>query len=480
MIPRITPVFLLASLASSCLVAPVEEESVAGFTNVVLVMADDMGWGQTSYYDHQVLNTPNLDSMAASGLRFDRFYAGGSVCSPTRATVMTGRQHDRVGVIDHGYAMRLQEPTVAQAVKAAGYATGHFGKWHLNGLRGPGVPILATDDHNPGVFGFDTWLSVTNFFDINPILSREGAFEELKGDSSEIIVNEALKFIRSQSEEGRPSFTVIWYGSPHSPFVASENDRVRFQNLESLSQHHYGELVAMDRSIGVLRRGLREIGVAENTLVWFNSDNGGLPDIKPDTVGGLRGFKGQLYEGGIRVPGVIEWPAGIIEPRATSYPAATMDIFPTLVEILDLPEATLLQPTDGISLVPLFKSEIGHRTQPIPFRSQGRAALIDNDYKLITQDMTLGQYELYHLDKDPKETMDLSTIEPGVTDRLREALEQWNLSVVASIAGSDYLEGNVHPNELKPQFWMTYEPYKPYLEKWKHRPEYEASITRGR
>ena len=94
--------------------------------------------------------------------------------------------------------------------------------------------------------------------------------------------------------------------------------------------------------------------------------------------------------------------------------------------------------------------------------------------------MTLGQYELYHLDKDPKETMDLSTIEPGVTDRLREALEQWNLSVVASIAGSDYLEGNVHPNELKPQFWMTYEPYKPYLEKWKHRPEYEASITRGR
>ena len=106
--------------------------------NIVLVMADDMGWGQTSYYDHPVLRTPNLDAMAAAGLRFDRFYAGAPNCSPTRATVMTGRNHDRVGVFDHGFPLRLQERTIAQAWRDAGYATAHFGKWRLNGLQGPG------------------------------------------------------------------------------------------------------------------------------------------------------------------------------------------------------------------------------------------------------------------------------------------------------------------------------------------------------
>ena len=139
--------------------------------NVVLVMADDQGWGQTGYYDHPILKTPNLDAMAESGLRFDRFYAGAPVCSPTRGSVLTGRANDRIGVLSHGYALRRQETSLAAVMKNAGYVTGHFGKWHLNALRGPGVPVLASDDHNPGEFGFDHWLSVTNFFDRDPILS---------------------------------------------------------------------------------------------------------------------------------------------------------------------------------------------------------------------------------------------------------------------------------------------------------------------
>ena len=113
--------------------------------NIILVMADDQGWGQTGYYNNPVLKTPNLDAMAANGLRFDRYYAAAPVCSPTRASVLTGRTNLRTGVLSHGYALRRQEKTIAQALKAAGYATGHFGKWHLNGLRGPGVPILAED-----------------------------------------------------------------------------------------------------------------------------------------------------------------------------------------------------------------------------------------------------------------------------------------------------------------------------------------------
>ncbi|MEM9018038.1 MAG: sulfatase-like hydrolase/transferase, partial [Verrucomicrobiota bacterium] len=124
--------------------------------HIVLVMADDQGWGQTGYNGHPHLLTPNLDEMAANGLRFNRFYSGASNCSPTRATVLTGRSNDRTGVLNHGYPLRLQEKTVAQALRDAGYATGHFGKWHLNGLRGPGVPVLAEDTHSPGAFGFET------------------------------------------------------------------------------------------------------------------------------------------------------------------------------------------------------------------------------------------------------------------------------------------------------------------------------------
>ena len=175
--------------------------------NIVLVMTDDQGWGQTGYYKHPVLETPHLDAMAAGGLRFDRFYAAAPVCSPTRASVLTGRSNMRTGVESHGYALRRQERTLAQALREAGYVTGHFGKWHLNGLRGPGVPILGEDTHHPGVFGFDEWLSVTNFFDRDPILSREVTFEAFKGDSSEIIVDEALSFIKKGARERKQSFT---------------------------------------------------------------------------------------------------------------------------------------------------------------------------------------------------------------------------------------------------------------------------------
>ena len=197
---------------------------IAKQTNFVLVMADDQGWGQTGYYNHPVLKTPNLDKMASNGLRFDRFYAGGPVCSPTRASVLTGRTHDRTGVFDHGYALRNQEKTLPQAMKNAGYATGHFGKWHLNGLRGPGVPILRGDKNGPGAFGFDTWLSVTNFFDLNPIMSRNGKFAEFSGDSSEVIVNEAVQFMDKQVANEKPFFCVIWYGTPHSPWMALKKD----------------------------------------------------------------------------------------------------------------------------------------------------------------------------------------------------------------------------------------------------------------
>jgi len=446
--------------------------------NVVLIMTDDQGWGQTGYYNHPALKTPNIDKMAAGGLRFDRFYAGAPVCSPTRASVLTGRANDRTGVPSHGHALRLQEKTLPAAMKAAGYSTGHFGKWHLNGFRGPGVPVLGDDTHNPGAFGFDEWLTVTNFFDMNPIMSRKGAFEEFKGDTSAIIVAEALKFISASAKKNKPFLAVIWDGSPHSPWVASDADRKPFADLNTRSQHHYGELAAFDRGVGVLRKGLRDLGIADNTLVWYCSDNGGLGGIEPDTVGGLRGYKGSVWEGGLRVPGIIEWPAGI-KPRITNHPASTMDIFPTIADILSLDESVLLKPVDGESLAHLFKQKIAKRKKPIPFRFGNKGALVDSDYKLVAMNIRKGTFALYNLKTDPKESKDISKDHPEIFNRMKAAFEKWSASVDASVAGKDYPEGKVRADHPQPRFWTAEDRYKPYFEDWKKRPEYAGRLKRG-
>ena len=420
--------------------------------HIVLVMADDQGWGQTGYYKHPVLKTPHLDAMAESGLRFDRFYAGAPVCSPTRASVLTGRANDRTGVLSHGYALRRQEITLPAILTKAGYRTGHFGKWHLNALRGPGVPILKSDDHNPGEFGFETWLSVTNFFDRDPILSRLGQFEEFEGDSSEVVVDEALSFLQQNAKQA-PTFTVIWYGTPHSPFKAADADMVGFETLDEVSRNHYGELVAMDRSLGKLRKGLRELGIADHTVLWFCSDNGGLPKIKPDTVGGLRGNKGTIYEGGLRVPAILEWPEEIKKPRITNYPASVLDILPTILAIADVQYPDPERPLDGVSLVPLMGREIGTRKKPIPFRHTGRAALIDNNMKLLTNNLEKDLFALYDLANDPAEQNDIAAKYPDAVQEMRKQLLNWSRGVDASAAGKDYPNGKVDPSEPEPRFW---------------------------
>ena len=431
--------------------------------HIILVMTDDQGWGQTGYQNHPHLKTPNLDAMAANGLRFTHFYAGASNCSPTRATVLTGRSNDRAGVFDHGYPLRLQERTVAQALRDNGYATAHLGKWHLNGLRGPGIPILKEDSHHPGAFGFDTWFSVSNFFDYDPLISRQGTIEQHRGDSSEIIVREALKFLQANQHSGKPFFIVIWYGSPHAPMIANEADRAPFQNLSEKHQHHLGELKAMDRSIGALRNELRQLGIARNTLLWFNSDNGGLPGYGKEAVGNLRGHKNTMYEGGLRVPGIIEWPAVIQKPRTTPFRAGTMDIFPTIAEAAALPYSSMLQPQDGISLMPLFEREIAVRPQPLFFHHRNRGVVIDGDHKLMAQNQT---FELYNLANDDEETRNLYKENDPVSQRLLQIYTKWKTSLDASREGKDYAEGVVLPNNPQRRHWKDDPAYQPYLQQF--------------
>ncbi len=444
--------------------------------HVVLVMADDQGWGQMGYQGHPDILTPNLDEMVAQSLRFDRFYAGASNCSPSRATVLTGRSNDRTGVLNHGFPLRLQEKTIAQALQGAGYVTGHFGKWHLNGLRGPGVPVLETDTHHPGAFGFDHWLTVTNFFDRDPIMGRLGEFEEFEGDSSEVAMEEAIAFIRNESPKA-PTFTVVWYGTPHDPMVASDEDRAPFTALSDRHQHQYGEILALDRSVGDLRSALRELKIADNTLVWYCSDNGGLNGFGPDTMGGLRGSKNTMYEGGLRVPGILEWPAKIPQGRVSDVPAGTVDIFPTLADIAGLPSSSWIEPQDGMSLLPLINGEELKRSAPLPFRHDGRGVLIGERYKLLFLN---GRYELYDLIEDSAETTNLIESDQQLGSDWIAKWEKWNDTVEASLAGADYPGGTVDSDQPERRFWNEDSAYDPFLEEFRSRPEYGGWLKKRR
>jgi arylsulfatase A-like enzyme len=458
--------------------AAAEPGKAAGRPNIILCMADDQGWGDVGYAGHPVLKTPNLDSMAAAGLRFDRFYAAAPVCSPTRGSVMTGRHPNRFGCFQWGNTLRPQEVTIAEALKAAGYVTGHFGKWHLGAVR-RGSPV------NPGASGFDEWLSAPNFFDNDPILSRDGIAVQFKGESSMVTMDAALEFIRQHAGGSRPFLAVVWFGSPHSPHKAVEQDRALYANEPKKRQNFYGEITGLDRAMGKLRKELRTLGIQENTLVWYCSDNGGLPRVS--RTGG-RGHKDKIYEGGLRVPAIIEWPARIHTPRVTDLPANTCDIFPTLLEIVGLrpPEGRTL---DGVSLVSAIDGTMTARPRPMGFwrypikgirtpsaewmadlleaqrqgdtlgklerlrlesavidkrypddSFPGHAAWLDWPWKLHRIQRKDGNVtiELYDLARDPMEETNVAEDEGERVATMREELEAWLRSVVASLNGEEY------------------------------------------
>ncbi|MEI6534562.1 MAG: sulfatase-like hydrolase/transferase [Verrucomicrobiaceae bacterium] len=415
--------------------------------NIILCMTDDQGWGDVSYNGLKQIQTPNLDAMAAAGMRFNRFYAAHPSCSPTRASVMTGRHPYRSGVFWPGMPLRIQEMTIAQAVKRAGYSTGHFGKWHLSGgASGKGRPLPLSDPLHPGHFGFDEWFTVSNWFDLDWTFSRKGELVTVKGDGSDAIVNEALTYIERNVKEKTPFFAVIWFGSPHVPLQAMPED------LKAAGgSAYYGEMLGVDRSMGTLRKGLRRLGIAENTMLWFNSDNGAWMDEKaaPDTYGSnsvLRGHKGELWEGGIRVPGLVEWPARIKPASVTDVPVVTSDIYPTLVDLLKIKMPDQTQPLDGISIMPLLDGQMKARPKPIGFwhpdgdNIMGElSAWNDNRYKLHR--LPGNKYELYDLSVDISEKTDIAASNPEIVERMKVEMEAWRQSVIKSNDGNDYPGG---------------------------------------
>jgi arylsulfatase A-like enzyme len=450
----------------------------AGKPNIILVMADDQGWGDMAYNGHPILKTPGFDAMAKEAVRFDRFYAAAPVCSPTRGSVMTGRHPNRFGCFSWGYTLRPQEATIAETLKTAGYVTGHFGKWHLGSVY-KGSPV------NPGASGFDVWLSAPNFYDNDPILSREGVATEFKGESSMVAVNAALEFMRKQSQAGKPFLAVVWFGSPHAPHRAAEAELALYKDQKPAFANFYGEITGMDRAFGKLRAELGKLGMRDNTILWYCSDNGGLPKVG---VSGGRGNKSAIYEGGLRVPALLEWPARFPKPRVISAPCGTVDIYPTLLEIVGL-QPSPQRPLDGISILSLLEGKAVSRSRPLgfwrhpsqglPAKSEewmaellslqragkemedherlqldagrikqqypedsfpGHAAWLDWPWKLHRIQSAEGQtrYELYNLQTDNLEAQDQRGLESDRVRSMAGQLENWLGSVARSLNGKDY------------------------------------------
>ena len=446
--------------------------------NIILCMSDNQGWQDTGYNGHPILKTPNLDAMAAEGIRFDRFYAGAAICSPTRASMLTGRDANRMAVYSYGLAMRPQETTIAEALKQSGYVTGHFGKWHVGSIQ-KGSPV------NPGSSGFDEWVSAPNYFDTNPILSHQGVAVKHKGESSEVAIEVALEFIREQSKTPEPFLAVIWLAAPHVPYHASKEDLEPYLSQGKWAGY-LAEIAALDRAFGKLRSEIKKIGIRDDTILWFNSDNGGL---NPEWGGG-RVSKGRslVYEGTLRIPSIMEWPARFPKPQVINTPCSTTDMYPTLLDIT----GTTVEgqfPLDGISLMPYLEGTETARSKPMGFwqmpgkgkitngkqemtrilRAQaegkeiddkssldldaaeikvqlpeddikGQAAWLDWPWKLhrIKSKKGIVTFELYNLEEDAYEENNLVKLQPERVNAMKIKLEAWQRSVIRSHNGHDY------------------------------------------
>lgn len=446
--------------------------------NIILIMTDDQGWGDTEYNGHPYLKTPNLNAMVANGVEFTRFYAASSVCSPTRGSVITGRHPMRYGIC---YAncghLPPEEITLAEMVRQKGYTTGHFGKWHLGTLtktemdanRG-GRPVNDVHYSPPWVNGFDEcFVTESKVPTWNPMVTPsksagdvrnsqvEGEYfgtaywtgpgqkatDNLKDDDSRVIMDRVIPFIDHAVRDERPFLCIIWFHTPHLPVLTGEKYRDLYRNLSEDEQHYYGCITAMDDQVGRLRNHLRELGIEQNTVIFFTSDNGpegsgSYEGRKQGRTGGLSGRKRSLYEGGIRVPGIMEWPGHIEPGQKVDIPCFSSDYFPTIAGLIGVDIEEYNRPYDGRDLMDVLKESAPSRY--LAFRIRDQAALIGIRYKIYSQDNGK-HFSLYDLVEDPGEKQDLSIDHQILVQEMTQKWEQWRISQERSAEGADYITG---------------------------------------
>lgn len=428
-----------ALLVSGCS-APSGGPEAAGRPNVLLLVTDDQGYGDVGIHGNDRIRTPNLDVLAAQGARLTRFYVS-PVCSPTRASLYTGRYNYRTGVVDTFLGrslMHSEELTVAEILGAAGYRTGLFGKWHL----GDHYPLRAMDQ------GFQETVVLKGggigqpsdppggdtYFD--PTLYRNGVPIKTRGHVTDVLTEAAIRFIEDPSPS--PFFACVAYNAPHTPLQVADSYVQPYlaQGLPAETARVYGMVTQIDENVGRLLASLEFSGRARNTLVVFLSDNGPQQDRYN---GGFRGRKGTPFEGGVRVPSFVRWPARIRPGTRVDRPAAHIDVTPTILEACGVarPEEAVF---DGESLLPALEGrerEAPERTIFIQWHrgdvpEKGRScAAIGPRWKLVRLDPHAPPL-LFDLRSDPAERYDLAARYPDELERLWKAYEAWFIDVGAT------------------------------------------------
>lgn len=413
--------------------------------NVLFVLADDMGWGDLSCYGNPHMKTPNLDRVARQGTLFTQFYVNGSVCSPTRSAFMTGmfparnRMHGHLAGPEQNARRAMPNfldpavPTVARMMKQAGYRTAHFGKWHLG--SGPGAPL-------PDAYGFDHHMSVT---------SNETRFQEMRtgfrAQSTRWMVDNAMDFIRQGARE-QPFYAQVWTLLPHAPLSPTAEQLAEFARLQpgpgvpwpGARQIYNASLRDLDTQLGRLFDFLDSEGLAGNTLVLFSSDNG-PEDIHIGNAshsafgspGPFRGRKRSLYEGGVRMPGIVRWPgrvpAGRVEARGV---VSAVDFFPTLAKLVGSAAPAGI---DGEDVSDVWQGVSRPRRRPLlwewRFQVAGYAynrspilSLRDGDWKLL-MNPDGSRVELYRIPDDPMELNNRAAAEPRLVRRMSAQALAW-------------------------------------------------------
>ena len=418
--------------------------------SIVFILADDMGWSAVKCFGSDLHQTPNIDRLAAAGMKFTDAYAAAHICSPTRASIMTGKYPARLHLTDYiagngrgklrppkwTKQLPLEEVTIAEALKAAGYATGHFGKWHLNKNKGyrPGRP------GDPGSQGFDDVLTTHK--------PRRSADPKSDAHHVKQITDRAVAFMEKNKQ--RPFFCYVTHNTLHRPEMAHPDlvKRYKQQIKPGMSQTNaiYAAMVHdLDESVGRIVAKVDELGIADRTLVIFTSDNGGFLGDGSDsgtTNAPLRSGKGHIFEGGIRAPTIVHWPGVTKKGSVCGVPISSVDFYPTLLEITGAKgDAAHNADVDGISLVGLLKDSAAklpreaiywHYPHYSPQGGLPAGAVRSGRFKLIEffEDMHV---ELYDLAADLGEKTDLAEKMPAKTDSLRKQLHAWRQAVGAQM-----------------------------------------------
>ncbi len=410
-------------------------EKKARKPNIILIVADDLGWGDLGCQGCKDVPTPNIDSLARNGVRCTSGYVSCPVCSPTRAGLMTGRYQQRFGhefnpgpaqAAAKNFGLPLSEITLAQRLKALGYVTGLVGKWHLG----------YTAAFHPQQRGFDDFFGFLggahSYVDAkadsaNPILRGKETVNEQEY-LTEAFTREALAFLDRHRKE--PFFLMLTYNSVHAPMQAPAKYLNRFAHIEDKTRRTFAAMLsAMDDGVGAILSRLRELGLEEDTLIFFISDNGGPTAQTSSRNGPLRGFKGQVCEGGVRVAYLVQWKGRVPSGKTYDHPVIALDILPTAVAAAG-GTLTAKDKIDGVNLVPHLQGKLDTPPHDMLFWRFGpQWAMRKANWKLVN----IGQDppQLFDLAKDMGEQTDLAAQNPDLVRELRAAYQQWNSELAA-------------------------------------------------